>query len=272
MNTKRIFGLLILLAISIAFLVGCAAQQETQQGPTPEQLAAQREQARQDSLAQAREQARQDSLARVAEAERQRLQAQRQVMQDELNAQNQAMNSLKVVHFDFDKSDLKAGAREALQNNAEALMEYTDWQVVIEGHCDERGSTEYNLALGERRANAVKEYYVNYGIDANRLELISYGEERPVAQGSNEQAWAKNRRAVTKVTGGMMTSDDVPTIEELRQQEQQEAAEQEQMMQAQPEMEEQEMMAPEEGENAPAEEEMMPAEEETAEPETGTEE
>src|SRR3546814_1154726 len=76
------------------------------------------------------------------------------------------------------------------------LKKYPNWKVVIEGHADERGTREYNLALGERRANAVKTYLVNQGIPANRVTTISHGKERPVALGSNEAAWAQNRRAV----------------------------------------------------------------------------
>lgn len=78
-------------------------------------------------------------------------------------------------------------------------MKYPKWQVTVEGHCDERGSTEYNLALGERRAATVKQYYQDFGIDPKQIKIISYGEERPAVQGHSEKAWAKNRRAVTLV-------------------------------------------------------------------------
>ncbi len=106
---------------------------------------------------------------------------------------------LKTVHFEFDQSSFTDNALRLLRDNAKALQDYPEWRVVIEGHCDERGSTEYNLALGERRANAVYRYYMNFG-GVNKemfVEIISYGEEKPVARGSNEEAWAKNRRAVT---------------------------------------------------------------------------
>ncbi len=106
------------------------------------------------------------------------------------------------VFFDYDKYILKPPARETLKNQAEWLKRYPSVTVTIEGHCDERGTREYNLALGERRANSVKDYLVALGISPDRMKTISYGKERPVALGSNEAAWAQNRRGVTKVIGG----------------------------------------------------------------------
>jgi len=106
------------------------------------------------------------------------------------------------VFFATDKSDLSAEARATLQKQAVWLRRYSTVTVTIEGHCDERGTREYNLALGERRANAVREYLRNLGVDAARMKTISYGKERPVALGSNEDAWRQNRRAVTAVSGG----------------------------------------------------------------------
>ena len=99
------------------------------------------------------------------------------------------------IHFDFDKSTLTPAAREILRAKAMWLRNNVDASVVIEGHCDERGTTEYNLALGDRRAKAAKDFLVDMGISASRLSTISYGEERPLDPGSNEAAWAKNRRA-----------------------------------------------------------------------------
>ena len=101
------------------------------------------------------------------------------------------------VFFDYDKFDVKPAGKATLDKQAAWLKRYGQWKVVIEGHADERGTREYNLALGERRANAVKTYLVNQGIPANRVTTISYGKERPVALGSNEAAWAQNRRGVT---------------------------------------------------------------------------
>jgi peptidoglycan-associated lipoprotein len=103
------------------------------------------------------------------------------------------------VFFDFNKSDLKPEARRTLERQAAWLKQYATVKVAIEGHCDERGTREYNLALGERRANAAKDYLVSLGIPAARLSTISYGKERPAVLGSNEAAWSQNRRGVTVV-------------------------------------------------------------------------
>lgn len=102
---------------------------------------------------------------------------------------------LKTVYFDFDKANLRPEAKELLKVNAQVLKDNPDVAVSIEGHCDERGTVEYNLALGERRANAAKQYLVDMGVAAGRMRTISYGEERPADPGQNEAAWAKNRRA-----------------------------------------------------------------------------
>ena len=103
------------------------------------------------------------------------------------------------IFFDFDKSDIRTDARTRLDGWADWLNKYPQATAVIEGHCDERGTREYNLALGERRANAAKSYLVAKGIDAKRLQTISYGKERPAVVGSNEAAWSQNRRAVLVV-------------------------------------------------------------------------
>lgn len=101
---------------------------------------------------------------------------------------------LKTIYFDFDKYNLRDDARRQLDANAEILRSNSDMNIVIEGHCDERGTDEYNLALGERRAQAAREYLVRLGIDASRVNVLSYGEERPVAPGHDEESWALNRR------------------------------------------------------------------------------
>jgi len=103
------------------------------------------------------------------------------------------------VFFAFDRSDISAEAREILTRQADWLRRYPNVSVTIEGHCDERGTREYNLALGERRAQAVKNVLVASGIPASRISTISYGKERPIVVGSNEEAWAQNRVAITTV-------------------------------------------------------------------------
>ncbi len=104
------------------------------------------------------------------------------------------------IFFDFDKSDLKAEARSTLDRQAAWLKKYATVNVTIEGHCDERGTREYNLALGERRAMSVKNYLVADGVSSGRVKIVSYGKERPAVLGSNEASWAQNRRGVTVVT------------------------------------------------------------------------
>ena len=105
------------------------------------------------------------------------------------------------VFFAFDSSAISRDAAEVLDTQVKWLKKNEEVKVIVQGYCDERGTREYNLALGERRANAVKQYLVSKGIAANRISVISYGKERPAVLGSNEAAWAQNRRAVTVVAG-----------------------------------------------------------------------
>jgi peptidoglycan-associated lipoprotein len=107
---------------------------------------------------------------------------------------------LKPVFFELDSADLAPGAQSTLQANAGVLKKYVTWQITIEGHCDERGSAEYNLALGERRAAAARDYLVSLGIAANRVRTVSYGKEFPFDPAHEERAWIKNRRAHFVIT------------------------------------------------------------------------
>ncbi|MFO1128335.1 MAG: peptidoglycan-associated lipoprotein Pal [Rhodospirillales bacterium] len=106
------------------------------------------------------------------------------------------------VYFGFDSFAIEGESQQTLDHQAAILLKNQGVSVVIEGHCDDRGTREYNLALGERRATAVKDYLVAYGVDPGRIRVVSYGKERPVALGATEAAWAKNRRATTVVAGG----------------------------------------------------------------------
>jgi peptidoglycan-associated lipoprotein len=101
---------------------------------------------------------------------------------------------LKPVFFEYDSAELSAEGQKVLNANADVLKKYATWVVTIEGHCDERGTAEYNLALGERRAVAARSYLVSLGIPADRLKIVSYGKEFPFDPGHDEAAWAKNRR------------------------------------------------------------------------------
>jgi peptidoglycan-associated lipoprotein len=115
-------------------------------------------------------------------------------------ARDFAENATDIVYFAFDSSALSAEARAALDTQVEWLEKHDNVNIVVQGYCDDRGTREYNLALGERRANAVKEYLVSRGIAESRINTISYGKERPAVLGSNEAAWAQNRRAVTVIS------------------------------------------------------------------------
>ena len=103
------------------------------------------------------------------------------------------------VFFNYDSSELDTDAQELLQDQVAWLKQYSDVSIIVEGHCDERGTREYNLALGEKRAQSVKNYLISLGISSDRVSTISYGKERPAVVGSNDGAWAQNRRSVTVV-------------------------------------------------------------------------
>lgn len=114
---------------------------------------------------------------------------------DAQGSDSNKIEGLSTVFFDYDKSTLSPESRETLKKNADWMKKNTKVNVQIEGHTDSRGSIEYNLALGERRANAVKAYLQTLGISASRLKIISYGKERPLVQAETEEAWSRNRRA-----------------------------------------------------------------------------
>jgi len=118
------------------------------------------------------------------------------------SAEDFRVNVGDTVHFDFDKFDIREDDRSTLQRQASWLSKYPAVRVTVEGHCDDRGTREYNLALGARRANAVKEYLVSLGVSSARVDTISYGKERPICTEENEDCWAQNRRGVTTITAG----------------------------------------------------------------------
>jgi peptidoglycan-associated lipoprotein len=108
-------------------------------------------------------------------------------------------SQFQTVYFDFDKYNLRSDGKSALDANAGLLKQFPDVIVRIEGHCDERGTVEYNLSLGEKRARSCMEYLSGLGIAANRISVISYGEEKPAVSGSDESAWSQNRRCEFKI-------------------------------------------------------------------------
>jgi peptidoglycan-associated lipoprotein len=115
---------------------------------------------------------------------------------DEINRES----PLEPVFYGYDSSEMTPENQAVLERNADVLRRYANWVVTIEGHCDERGTAEYNLSLGERRAQSARAYLVSLGIPTDRLRTVSYGKEFPFDPGSNEEAWAKNRRAHFVVT------------------------------------------------------------------------
>jgi peptidoglycan-associated lipoprotein len=158
------------------------------------------ERARQDSL----ERARQDAMRR-AQDEADRIARQRAA--DSLAALGRSSDAVRVlfatlIHFDFDKADIHAGDAAILDQKVGILQVNPNLRIRVAGHCDERGSDEYNLALGNRRAIAAKQYLVSHGIDAGRIETGSFGKERPVDPGHNEEAWSKNRRDEFEILAG----------------------------------------------------------------------
>ncbi len=120
---------------------------------------------------------------------------------DAINRHVQEQGLLGDVYFDFDKYELKPEARERLARNAQFMQEHPEFIFTIEGHCDERGTNEYNLALGDRRAAAARNYLTSLGVDASRMSTISYGEERPQCTDSDESCWRLNRRAHFLISG-----------------------------------------------------------------------
>ena len=157
-------------------------------GPNPDSLAAVR---RADSIAAAR---RADSIAAAQRT------AQAAARERAVAAARATLEEM--VHFDYDKSDIRSDAAETLRRKVDVLRASPQVQLRIAGHADERGSTEYNLALGQRRAESVRQFLSGFGLDASRFAITSFGEERPLVNQSNESAWAQNRRAEFQITAG----------------------------------------------------------------------
>jgi peptidoglycan-associated lipoprotein len=184
-------AVLLLLIPGFMFVASCAKKQIpsepgvslSEEEAKAKRLAAMKE-AAEARKAMEEERLREERLGEEARAQKER---------EELAARDRFIN--EHIHFEFDKSRLLPRAKEVLRNNAKWLLAHTDVEVTIEGHCDERGTNAYNIALGDRRAKSTKGYLVDLGVDPDRLATISYGEERPLDTGHNEAAWAKNRRA-----------------------------------------------------------------------------
>ena len=191
---KKLWIVLALLVIvpGLLFTGACAkktVKSDTEMTQTTDDQAAMEAKAAEEKAAA--EAARQAELDRQRQMEEQRL-AEEEAKRQMMAARNMFMS--ENIYFDFDMSNLLPAAQEVLKRKAAWMIANPDASVIIEGHCDDRGTEAYNLALGERRAESAKAFLVDLGIDPARLATISYGEERPVAMGSNEEAWAKNRR------------------------------------------------------------------------------
>jgi peptidoglycan-associated lipoprotein len=189
--------------LSTALLLGACGKKQPEVAPTPQAAPAPTI----DSTAI------RDSIARAQQAARDAALARQRAYDDSVRRANEAAASASeqtnlrntvtaVIHFDFDKSDLRDDARAALDAKIPVLMANPDVTIRVAGHTDERGSVEYNIALGQRRAASAKRYLMERGVAANRIETVSFGEGRPVADGHDEGAWSQNRRDEFEITAG----------------------------------------------------------------------
>jgi peptidoglycan-associated lipoprotein len=160
-----LIGIVVLMAFGMAIFTGCA-----------------------ENKTAVKDEAVQEQKTDVAKAD--------QEQSAKVGATAAADGNIRDINFDFDQSNIRPDAREILKANADILLKKgAANKITIEGYCDERGTAEYNMALGERRAQEAKKYIINLGVKASKIKTISYGEERPLDAGNNEDAWAKNRRA-----------------------------------------------------------------------------
>ena len=185
MHKKLWLCLVLLLVIPALLFTTSCAKKTVKTEPAAKEDAAKKAEA---------EAARQAEVERQRKLQEERLQAERMKSEASMKeAGGRAQFEQENVYFDFDRSNLKMDAQEVLKRKATFLKANPNEKAIIEGHCDERGTSEYNLALGDRRANSAKKFLENLGIAGSRIKTISYGEERPLDSGNNEAAWAKNR-------------------------------------------------------------------------------
>ena len=203
---RKNLSIIILILCFGLILTGCPKKTVVKEEPSvkrAEELAAEKEKATKleaERVAKEKE-SREKELTRIKEAEVKKAKEKEfeksLVAKKEPGIEGVVLESrlLKDIYFDFDQYDIRPGDAEILKANAALLMRQPTVKIQIEGHCDERGTIEYNLALGERRANSAKKYLISLGMTADRISTISYGKEKPLDPGHNEEAWAKNRRA-----------------------------------------------------------------------------
>jgi peptidoglycan-associated lipoprotein len=198
---RKSIGILILILCFGLILTGCPKKTVVKEEPSlkAEELAAERERAAKMEAERATKEAREKEEAKIREEEARKAREFEKslVAKREPGIEGEVFESklLKDIHFDFDKYDIRPEDAEILKANAALLKKYSTMKIQIEGHCDERGTIEYNLALGERRSNSTKKYLNSLGISQSYISTISYGEERPLDLDHDEEAWAQNRRA-----------------------------------------------------------------------------
>lgn len=191
---KRFLSLTVVLMIAL-FVTGCPKQptivKEEAKAPAADTKAREEK-----AVKEAEERARAEAEAK-ATAKKEAEEKARREAEEKARKEAEAIKTFMAedIHFDFDKYDIKGKDRETLKLLAEWLLKNKDTKILIEGHCDERGSNDYNLALGERRAHSAKLYLVTLGVSESRINIVSYGEEKPLCAESSEDCWWKNRRA-----------------------------------------------------------------------------
>jgi len=211
-NLLAVVLIALVFSLSVTFLTGCAKKaglkeqammtQEQKPAAAPPAMATRPTAPQDDAAARERalrEQALREQAEREAREARERAarEAAERTKKEAAGKAGAILSELKIpdIHFDFDKYNLKPVAQTTLKNGAPAYLKYKEYKLVIEGHCDERGTAEYNLALGQKRADEAAKYLVDLGIEKDRIKTISYGKEMPLDKGHDEAAWAKNRRA-----------------------------------------------------------------------------
>jgi peptidoglycan-associated lipoprotein len=189
--SHRLTVAVMIAALTLGGTLGCSRNPEPE-GPTPEQIEAQRraeEDARRAAERAEEERRAAADVGRTGDAAARETAAAREILEER-------------IHFDYDRSAIRADAEQRLMRKVAVMRANPNVRLRIEGHADERGSIEYNVALGQRRAEAARAFMVNYGISADRLETVSWGEDRPLVRASNEAAWAQNRRNEFRIIAG----------------------------------------------------------------------
>jgi peptidoglycan-associated lipoprotein len=203
---KKSIGILILILCFGLILSGCPKKTVMKEEPSVKKEeaakleAAERERATREAQEREAAKIREEEARKKAEEARKAQEFEKSlVAKKEPGIEGEILESklLKDIHFDFDRYEVRPEDAQILKENAALLKKYPNVKIQIEGHCDERGTVEYNLALGERRANSAKSYLTTLGIPSSRISIISYGKERPLDPAHNEDAWTKNRRAHT---------------------------------------------------------------------------